>query len=427
MLAIVVLVLCVCIDFGLSARNIPTVNTSTPYDKNVFEKDVPHSTTGGTNETRSTSAADTIVSMVTVYPGTDIYELEGHTSIRITTPTADVAISYGMFDFNKPGFVYRFVKGETDYSVGEIPWRLFVNEYLRSGRRMVEQILDLTPDEKRRLVELIRINLLPENREYRYNYVRDNCATRPLRMVELALNDTIILGQPTADSDYDTFRNYMRHFHANYPWYQFGIDLALGSGIDCTLDNREKSFAPAVMVEQLAEARVGSPGGRRLVTGESTIIDYPADNAVLGPTPVFARPLVLACLLTMFIILYTGYVIYFRGRYPRILTSVFFTVNGLAGILLTFLIFFSVHEASSPNWNFLWLNPLCFIPAISVWIQRTTRLTMAYFAANFTALLLLLVLWIVGVQSPNPAFITLVISDMVLSAGYIAHKTIFKR
>ena len=38
--------------------------------------------------------------------------------------------------------------------------------------------------QKRRLLDLLETNVLPQNRTYRYNYVKDNCATRPLRAVE---------------------------------------------------------------------------------------------------------------------------------------------------------------------------------------------------------------------------------------------------
>ena len=41
--------------------------------------------------------------------------------------------------------------------------------------------------------------------------------------------------------------------------------------------------------------------------------------------------------------------------------TIYFNIAGLAGLLLTFLIFVSVHYATSPNWLYLWLNPLCFI------------------------------------------------------------------
>ncbi|MDE6368890.1 MAG: hypothetical protein K2K94_06595, partial [Muribaculaceae bacterium] len=64
--------------------------------------------------------SDTIVSFVNIYPGSEIYELEGHSVIRLEMPGSDIAISYGTYDFEQPNFVYRFVKGETDYWVTAI-------------------------------------------------------------------------------------------------------------------------------------------------------------------------------------------------------------------------------------------------------------------------------------------------------------------
>ena len=67
-----------------------------------------------------TVATDTVVSLVTFHPGSDIYELEGHTALRVTTPEGiDIAANWGLFDFNTPNFVYRFVKGETDYCTAQ--------------------------------------------------------------------------------------------------------------------------------------------------------------------------------------------------------------------------------------------------------------------------------------------------------------------
>ena len=57
----------------------------------------------------------------------------------------DQVINWGLFDFEAPNFVYRFVKGETDYMCGTVPADYFINSYLRDGRTVTEQILDLTP------------------------------------------------------------------------------------------------------------------------------------------------------------------------------------------------------------------------------------------------------------------------------------------
>lgn len=98
--------------------------------------------------------ADTVVSLVNFYPGHEIYELEGHTALRIRMPGGDYAISYGTYDFDQPNFVYRFVKGETDYWVTAMPWPHVETYYRSRGRRIVEHVLDFDKSQKARLVVL---------------------------------------------------------------------------------------------------------------------------------------------------------------------------------------------------------------------------------------------------------------------------------
>ena len=60
------------------------------------------------------------VSLMTCAPGTEIYALFGHTALRYEDKARgeDWVFNYGMFSFNTPHFIYRFVKGETDYELG---------------------------------------------------------------------------------------------------------------------------------------------------------------------------------------------------------------------------------------------------------------------------------------------------------------------
>lgn len=361
-------------------------------------------------------SSDTIVSFVNFYPGHDIYELEGHSVLRIKTPEGDFAVSYGTYDFEQPNFVYRFVKGETDYWVTLVPWHYMLNPYYRAGRRIVEHRLDLSSDQKNILIDLVKTNLRPENRTYRYNYVKDNCATRPLRLVELAIGDSIILGEAPVGLDGDeSFRSIMRHYHSNYPWYQFGIDLALGSGIDYTIDNREKAFAPVILDHQLTGATVN---GKKIAISSAVINNVADDNAVLPPTPWYATPLFVSCLLLVLIALSAVRDLR-RRKVTRWVDAVLFALFGLAGLLITFLVFISVHEATSPNILLLWLNPLCFIPTIFIWINRCRLIIFSYQIVNFVALIILASLWIAGYQAVNYAFIPLVLCDAIRSATYI--------
>lgn len=204
---------------------------------------------------------------LTCAEGSDIYELEGHTALRIADPRTgtDCVVNWGLFDFSAPFFVYRFVKGETDYKSGVAPTELFLMQYAGSGREVTAQRLNLTAAETDTLITLISDCLRPENRTYRYNYVYDNCSTRALAYVERALGDSIALAAPQLPENTDTFRKLMAYYHRNYPWYQFGIDLALGSGIDHKLTRREYAFAPVVLRGMLSGATAGA---RKVVTSE---------------------------------------------------------------------------------------------------------------------------------------------------------------
>ncbi len=368
-----------------------------------------------------TEAQETTVSVLTARPGAEVYQLEGHTGLRINSPlTGDITVNWGVFDFNSPNFIYRFVKGETDYLCAAWPTQLFLEEYRREGREVAEQQLVLTPEETNRVIELVSRNLLPENRVYRYNYVRDNCATRPLDIIERALGDTLRFGgaTPSAASSGKTFREVMTTFHANYPWYQFGIDTALGSGIDSPLGERDYAFAPELLHDMLATAV--RPDGSPVVDTERILVEAPASGtAVLPPPPFMLRPMTWACIVMIVSAACALPALRKRRltRALRIASGIYFAVAGIEGLVLTFLIFISVHEATSPNWLYLWLNPLCLIPAIAVWIKKAKRLVVYYQIVNFALLIGLLAVSLCGVQRLNPAFLPLIAADLLLSGA----------
>lgn len=358
------------------------------------------------------SAVDTIVeipeiSLITCGPGSDIYELEGHTAIRVRSGNADVVVNYGLFDFNAPNFVYRFVKGETDYMVGIAPFSHFVNAYRREGRDVYEQPLNLSPEASLRLVELLGENLRPENRVYRYNYVKDNCATRPLAMVERAIGDTLELKARNYTSGW-SFREAMRYYHRDYPWYQFGIDLALGGGIDYAISDREKAFVPLVLMEMVEDCGLATSTDQ-IVTG---------DMAEVSATPWWQTPLFVGCLILAVCVLVAVHDVKCH-TVTRWADSILFLIYGLTGIVITFLVFISEHEATSPNLLLLWLNPFCLIVPIFIYIKSCGKLVECYEIVNFVALILLTVLWPLSDQSGNVAFIPLILSDAILTLRYL--------
>ena len=91
----------------------------------------------------------------------------------------------------------------------------------------------------------------------------------------------------------------------------------------------------------------------------------------------------------------------------------------MLGLLLTFLIFASSHYATSPNWLYLWLNPLCLFAAAGVWIKSWRRAVYCYQICNFAAVAALCAVGCMGVQSLNVAFLPLMGADLLRSATFI--------
>lgn len=357
------------------------------------------------------------VSLITCYPGPEIYELCGHEAIRVRGEGIDSVWNFGMFSFNEPNFVYRFVKGETDYLCVGYPFEWFMPEYVERGSRVVEQDLNLTQGEARKLLQLLRTHALPQNRRYRYNYVLDNCATRISDQIDKAVDSKVIYPDTMA---FPTFREEMKHYHRNYPWYQFGIDLALGSGLDRPLRGREDMFVPVEMMIKSGKAHFSD--GRKFVK-EERVLNEGRENAVLAPTPWWLSPLFIGWLTAVVTSIFC-IVSLKRQKLYRWVYFAWFLILGIGGCLVAFLVFFSSHEATSPNTLLLWLNPLQFVMAVCVICRVLHRgaVVMSWF--NIVVMLSLLLVWPFQRQAANPAFFPLMVTTFILSSTYaiIAYK-----
>lgn len=356
------------------------------------------------------------VSLLSAAPGKIIYELEGHSLLRVRYSGYDITFSWGVFDFNTDDFIYRFVKGETDYKVGVYPTYVALDEYIRNGRRITEQEINLSPEQAQRLIGYLDANLHKENVYYRYNYLKDNCATRPIMLLEKAYGDSIRFTSPQKSGE--TYRTMMQSFHKNYPWYQFGIDLALGSELDQPISARESGFAPARLVNIMKDAKVGDTN---VIKSEDILIPGDEIGTIDAPTPWYLTPVFVSCVVCIigFIILIYG----IKHKLScRIFVTTLFGLFFIAGLFLTFLIFVSVHEATSPNWIYLWLNPLCIVAIIGAWLKKRNRVIVCYHFLNFVAILCLIGIGIFHVQHLNSAFYPLMLLDAAISARYILNK-----
>lgn len=365
--------------------------------------------------------ADTLppltVSMITCFPGPEVYELCGHTAIRIRSEQMDSVWNDGLFDFNQPYFVYRFVRGETNYLTGGYPFAWFLPEYEQRGSRVVEQQMNLSQPEARKLLAMLHRQETPPENVYRYNYVKKNCATRPLDRLDQISSRHIIYPDSIR---YGTYRREMKAYHANYPWYQFGIDLVLGSGLDYDLSSREEMFVPVEMMNKLAMAHFedGTP-----IVGKTTVLNEGRPGgATLPPTPWYLGPLFWGWILFAIILVIVIADIR-RGRCTRVIYSLYWFIIGVAGFVVWFLVLFSSHEATSPNLLKWWLNPLMLIAAVTIWFRGARLFTDILAWIGGVPAFIVLMVWPFQPQCTNGAVFPLLGASILLSAAYAINYT----
>lgn len=355
------------------------------------------------------------VSLVTIYPGNNAWSIFGHTELRVEQgELQDDYYNYGLFDFGAPNFVYRFVKGETDYMCGAIPAYAAMRDYGR--RRVVCQRLNLTPEQAAQVRDLLEQNALPENATYRYKFLSDNCATRPRDIIEQVLGSSL---QYHAPKDTVTYRQMIAKCAANYSWEQFGIDLALGSSIDTTITWRQQMFIPMVLMQAYSTATVKRGGTTvPLVTSTEVLNPGSEQGDVLPPTPRWHGPLAIMLLL----LLVTGFVTWVDQRYCRVsrwADTALSVVLGLAGCIIAYLVLVSTHESTSPNWVLLWLNPLYLITAVMIWLPRTHGALRWFCRVDAVALLVSIIIGLTGVQHYNVAFYPIIVTILIREINYL--------
>lgn len=363
----------------------------------------------------STAANNAItVSLVTFYPGDEVFEVFGHTEIMVEydKEKRPYYFNYGVFDFNSPNFVARYIKGETDYLCANMPPEL--DGGMKPGRKMVKQELNLTREQARQVFIMLMTNALPENREYRYRHFSDNCATRPRDIIEQALGHEIDYSK----CDYvvgKTLRQVMSHYTHNYPWEQFGIDLVLGAACDTVVDARTQTFVPLFLMNALNTVEVDNGNGsEKLVRSTEVIQEGDENGLVLPPTPWYLHPLSIALLL----LIVTALISYkdCRGhKVSRWFDTLLFTVAGLAGCIIFFVEFISTHEAVLPNYNILWLHPLLLALAIMPWIKKAKKPLRWAHLINIALIATMAAVWISGLQVANSAFYPLIASTLLRS------------
>lgn len=355
------------------------------------------------------------ISLLTCSPGTEIYSLFGHTALRVQnfSRNLDVVFNYGMFSFNTPHFIYRFIKGETDYQLGVIPYVYFEAEYAERGSSVYQQVLNLSAEEKQTLLHLLTENYLPENRTYRYNYFYDNCTTRARDQIERCIKGTVVYPDSFPNR---SFRSIVHEFTVGAAWDELGIDLCLGAEADTPIDKRQQMFSPFYMKEYASDAYIiGDNGQKRpLVLKEEKVVDVaPAEIHSSFLSPLWCATFLLA------ISVLIGWWQWRRNKICWIWELLLFGAQGIAGCIIAFLFFFSVHPTVGSNWLLILFNPIPLLYLPFMVYFSVTRRKDWYHVVNMVYLTLFIVIFPLCLQEFNLTVLPLALSLLVTSASHV--------
>jgi hypothetical protein len=215
------------------------------------------------------------ISVITFGPGTETFAKFGHDAILVSDPRQppgrrEVVFNYGTFSFHSPWLILDFLKGKLSYWLSAGSLEQTVEAYRRANRTVSAQELSLPPDKARALTAFLWENLKEENKYYRYDYYRDNCATRIRDVIDRHLDGR--LAEASRAPAALTWRDHTRRLTVEAPFLFLGLDLAMGPVIDQPLTEWEEMFLPsrvAAKLEQLKDDEGGPLVRRRRVLFEA--------------------------------------------------------------------------------------------------------------------------------------------------------------
>jgi len=336
------------------------------------------------------------ISLLTCGQGPDAYERFGHTGVRIADlkrPQMDIVFHYGVFSFKTPNFVWRFVKGETDYQLGAVDTERFIGEYRERGLELFEQVLDLDSMQAAETARRLIVNYQPQNRVYRYNYFFDNCATRPFHLINAACNQGI--DYDTTWMRTETYRSMVREKTHNGTWLDFGITLAIGMGADKKTSLSQQVFLPDHLATAYDNATIN---GRPLVVRTDTILTIQDNVArIINAQPSSTDPMPVMTLILLISVALLAYRIQqnkpegkhavLAHKLSNIFDTLFLLGTGIAASILWMLLLVSEHPTVNENLNCVWLWPTNLLFCLLIWTKLPQKVHRIYFLINFAALI----------------------------------------
>ena len=305
--------------------------------------------------------------LVTAGPGSAVWERYGHNAIRVLNTSTGYDVSYS---FGQPvEFIVRFLQGRMLYMMAPFDTQIMLDAYARDNREVVLQELDLTASEKLELQAFAENNALPENRDYAYQYFRDNCSTRVRDVLDMVLEGELnkaFSDDPTGKS----YRWHTRRLTKVDPLIYTGMDALLGPRTDTELTILDEMFLHLSLRDEIRDFKVVRPDGtvRNLVGSEEVAVSSTRLKEATAPPSWLMRFLTLGMVFGLaFASLRSSFVRKSAVR-RRLIFGAAAAWSGIFGVLGMILLslLFTDHTFSAWNENLFLANPLLAVLSVAL-------------------------------------------------------------
>jgi hypothetical protein len=247
---------------------------------------------GALAATPAEPGADIRISVITMGPGDASWEKFGHIALRIQDQQAtypDVLFNWGIFDFQQKNFYWNFLQGRMIYTTAAEDGPLTLEDYRHSGRTVFEQVLRLSGEQKIEVERRCMVAIDRENRDYRYDYYRDNCSTRVRDLLDGTLRGQIKQHTESTPSGV-TYRWHTRRLLSDDVPLYVALQAVLGHPVDKPISQWQEMFLPEKLRERLREITVALPDGTSAPLLESESVLNTGDKPPEASAPPHSIP-----------------------------------------------------------------------------------------------------------------------------------------
>jgi hypothetical protein len=337
----------------------------------------------------NTYANDNVeISLLTCSSGKETFSAWGHTAIRVVDKTAkiDVVYNFGLFDFNTPNFYGKFVKGRLNYQLGIHNTYHFYKSYEKENRQIIEQKLNISEEDKIKIISRLEYLNQPENRYYLYRFAGKNCTTelRNLILENVSTDFETTLTEKTQ-------REQLNEFLDGRLWLKYSMSLIMGYKIDKKIDSYQSLFLPYYLCKEIRNIKVDN---------QSIIEEEQIYNPVDDPYtnyPFLANPILIFSILLLIVLIS-------KSKYIK--NSVLI-ITGITGLLILVISLYTEHPELQYNLNLLWLNPLYILMVFKFNKRPKLKISIVYIIQFL--IIVMIPIWIFKVQYFELSYLPLVI------------------